>query len=124
MTTSPATIASPSAGRAPSETTASPVLTAPRICELELGLLAVRADHRLAHGERRAHGALGVVAVGDRRAEDAHHRVADELLDDAAERLDLVANALVVRREDRAHVLGVELFGPRREPDEVDEDDA
>lgn len=60
----------------------------------------------------------------DRRAEDAHDRVADELLDEASERLDLAAYALVVRREDRVHVLRVELLGPRGEPDKVDEDDA
>ena len=35
------------------------------------------ADH-----ERGPHRALRVVAVRERRAEDAHHRVADELLDD------------------------------------------
>ena len=73
--------------------------------------------------ERRAHRALRVVAVGERRAEHAHHRVADELLDDAAERLDLAADALVVGRKHRANLLGVEPLGPRREPDEVDEDD-
>ena len=73
--------------------------------------------------ERRAHGALRVVAVGERRAEDAHHRVADELLDDAAERLDLAAHAVVVRRQHCTDVLGIEPFGPGREPDEVDEDD-
>ena len=73
--------------------------------------------------ERRSHGALRVVAVGERRAEDAHHRVADELLDDAAERLDLAAHAVVVRRQDCTNVLGIEPFGSGREPDEVDEDD-
>jgi len=62
--------------------------------------------------------------VGSRRAEDGHHGIADELLHDAAEGLQLVAHRPVVRREDRAHVLRVELLGARREADEVDEDDA
>ena len=73
--------------------------------------------------EGRPHRPLGVVAVGDRGAEDAHDGVADELLHRAPERLDLVAKACVVRRQDRADVLGVELLGPRREADEVGEKD-
>ena len=75
------------------------------------------------HDERRAHGALCVVAVGERRSEHAHDRIADELLDDAAERLDLPPDALVVGRKDGANLLGIEPLGPGREPDEVDEDD-
>ena len=75
------------------------------------------------YGERRPNGPLVVVAERSRRAEDAHHRVADELLDPAAEALELGANALVVRRQDRADVLGIELLGACGEPDEVDEDD-
>ncbi len=61
--------------------------------------------------ERGANRALVVVAECSRRAEDAHHRVADELLDPAPETLELGANALVVRRQDRADVLGIELLG-------------
>ena len=52
-----------------------------------------------------------------------HHRVADELLDRAAEALELVAQAGVVGREQRPHVLGVELLGARGEADEVGEED-
>src|SRR5204863_9173847 len=58
----------------------------------------------------------------ERRAEERHHGVADELLDRAAEALELVAQTLPVRREQPAHVLGVEPFRPRREPDEVGEE--
>ena len=47
----------------------------------------------------------------DGRAEERHHGVADELLHRAAEALELRAQALVVGREDRPHVLGVELLG-------------
>ena len=56
--------------------------------ELELFLLVQLVD-RVEDAESRADGALGVVLVRDRRAEDRHHRVADELLDRAAEALDL-----------------------------------
>ena len=95
FTTSPATIDSPSAGRAPSDTTASPVLTASPDLQVAAGELA----DDVPDDERRAHRTLRVVAVRERRSEDAHDGVADELLDDAAERLDLAADALVVRRE-------------------------
>ena len=62
--------------------------------ELELGLLV---EDPVADRERGAHRALGVVLVRDRRAEHGHHRVADELLDRAAEALELVAQPRVVR---------------------------
>ena len=58
-----------------------------------LAALAVRVLHRLLHGEAGPHGALGIVLVGDRSAEDAHHVVADELVDRSAEALDLAHRA-------------------------------
>ena len=54
-------------------------------------------EREVADRERRAHGALGVVLVGRRRAEERHDRVADELLDRAAVSLELGADALVIR---------------------------
>ncbi len=66
-----------------------------------------------------ADGALGVVLVRGRRPEERHHSVADELLDGAAVPLELVSQALVVRTEDGLHVLRVQRFGARGEPDEV-----
>ena len=78
---------SPSAGRAPSATSASPVLTAIRTCERR----PPRRPIAVADRERRADGALGIVLVRDRRAEERHHRVADELLDRAAVALELRA---------------------------------
>ena len=59
--------------------------------------LQLLAD-RVADRERRPHRALGVVLVRDRRAEDGHHGVADELLDRAAVPLELGAELCVVRR--------------------------
>ena len=102
LTTSPATIPSPASGRASTATSASPVLTA--IAHLD----ALLARAPIADRERRAHGSLRVVLVRDRRTEDGHDRVADELLHRAAVALELVTEASVVRPEDRAHVLGVE----------------
>ena len=57
----------------------------------------------------------------DRRAEHGHHRVADELLHRAAEVLDLMLQARVVRAQSRAYVLGIGAIGARREADEIDE---
>ena len=89
----------------------------------DLQVAACELADDVPHHERSAHGALGVVAVGDGRAEDSHDRVADELLDDASERLDLAADAVVVRREHRADLFGIEPLGPGGEADQVDEDD-
>ena len=52
---------------------------------LELALLG----ERLADRERSAYGTLGIVLVRDRRSEDRHDGVADELLDGSAEALEL-----------------------------------
>ena len=59
----------------------------------------------------------------NRRAEQRHHCVADELLHRAAETLELRAQTLVVGTEDRLDVLRIELLGACREADEVGEED-
>ena len=76
----------------------------------------------VADRERRAHGALRIVLVRERRAEERHDRVADELLDRASEALQLRAQPLVVRPQDRLDVLGIERLGARGEADEVGEE--
>ena len=101
LTTSPAIIASPCPSRASSSTIASPVFTATLTS-------SPSSPGPVADGECRADRPLVVVPEGLGRAEDTHHRVADELLDPAAEALELGANAPVVRRQDRAHVLGIQ----------------
>ena len=50
----------------------------------------------------------------DRRAEERHHRVADELLDGAAEALELLAQMRVVGSQQSADVLGIEPLGAAR----------
>ena len=69
------------------------------------------------------HRPLGVVLLGDRRAPDRHHGVADELLDRAAVALDQRARRLEVAREQLPHLLGVAALRQRREADEVGEQD-
>ena len=72
-------------------------------------------------GYRRAHGALGVVLVRQRRAEEGHDGVADELLHGAAVALELGLHPGVVGRQHPADVLGVELLCAAGEPDQVGE---
>ena len=68
---------------------------APRPCSrrsaraVDVRVLLVQLGDRVADRERRPDRALGVVLVRDRRAEDRHHRVADELLDRPAVPLEL-----------------------------------
>ena len=74
--------------------------------------------------ERRPDRALGVVLVGDRRAPQGHHRVADELLDDPTVALDDLAREIEIAGQELADVLGVATLGHRGEADEVGEEDA
>ena len=66
-----------------------------------------------------AHGALGVVLVHGRHAEDGDHGVADELLDRAAVGLDRRAGGGVEALQEGVDDLGVVALGERREADEV-----
>ena len=85
---------------------------------LELALLGERVPNR----ERRTDRPLGIVLVRDRGAEHGHHGVADELLDGAAEALELGADACVVGLEQPPHVLRIHLLRARGEADEVAEE--
>jgi hypothetical protein len=87
--------------------------------DLEVVLLARPVSDR----ERGTDGALRIVLVRNRRAEQGHDGVPDELLHRPAEALELVAEVLPVRRQQRANVLGVHPLGARREADEVGEED-
>jgi hypothetical protein len=86
---------------------------------LELVLLV----RPVADRERRAKGTLRVVLVRGGRAEERHHRVADELLDGTAEPLELTAQVRVVGPEESTDVFGIELLGAGGEADEVREED-
>ena len=70
-------------------------------------------DHA-AHGEGRPNGPLWIVLVRGRHTEDRHHRVADELLDGAAEAFERGAHVPVERCQQAADVLGIEQLGAAR----------
>ena len=89
LTTSPEAIPSPSLGRAPSRTSASPVVTA----ILSWSSSCSTTQSRIAKAARTA---LGVVLVRGGSAEQRHHGVADELLDRSAVAFELGAKLRLV----------------------------
>ena len=90
--------------------------------ERERRIGGVELVERLENRQPGPNGALGVVLVRNGSAEDGHDRVSDELLDDAAIRLDAVAKKVVVGPQPGADVLGIRALRSRREPDEVAEE--
>ena len=72
--------------------------------------------------EAGANRAFLVVLVCDRCAEDGHDGVADELLDCSTVALERRAEPRVVRLEQGANVLGIELFAATRRADHVHEE--
>ena len=90
--------------------------------EIALGIRLVELRDRRPDLERRADRAFRVVLVRDRRPEQRHDGIPDELLDRPSVALELVLQPGVVGLEHRADVLGVERLGSAREPDEVGEE--
>ncbi len=68
--------------------------------------------------EGGAHRPLGVVAVGDRRAEQGHRRIADVLVDGSAEAVDDRVDQGEESLQQRVHVFRIEL---RREAGETNQ---
>ena len=103
-------------------TSTSPVLMPTRIW---IGGSAPRlgdeAGQRVLHPQGRPHGPLGVVLVGDGRAEQGDDGVAEQLVDASAEQLDVGDQALEARLDQALHALGVEVLGERGVADEVGE---
>ena len=74
-------------------------------------------------GERGADGAMGVVLVGDRRAEQRHHTIAEELVDGPLVAVDGLDDDLERPVHDRVDLLGVQALRHRREAGDVAEHD-
>ena len=66
-------------------------------------------------------GPLGVILVRDRRTEERHHGVADELLDCPSEAFELDAEPVVIGHEHGTNVFGVKGFGALGEADQIGE---
>ena len=75
------------------------------------------------HADRGPQGALRVVLVGDRCAEDDEDSVADELLDRAVVADGLLGEVLEDPRDEDLEVFGVKLVRQLREPHEIGEED-
>ena len=86
-------------------------------------MLAVQLLDSLENAQTGANRSLCVVAVCDRRAEDRHHGIADELLDDPAVLLHALPRVTVVELQDVTHIFRIRLVRARRRVDEVDEED-
>ena len=108
---------SPSAGRAPSETSASPVFTPIRTWSSP----SSTTHSRIASAARTARSGSSSCATG--AAEERNDGVADELLHGTAEVLELSPQPLPVRPQERTDILGIHRFGTRREADEIGKED-
>ena len=75
------------------------------------------------HVERGAHRALLLVLVGYRGAEQGHHAVPDELVDEAAPAGDAVRQTLQAPGHQPPHLLGIHPLGQLSEAGEVGEED-
>ena len=92
--------------------------------DAELGLeVAVQVGERLSHLGRGPHRAERVVLVDPGDAEDRHDRVADELLDGAAVRLQDGLHPIEVALHGAAEGLGIEVLAELRRPGHVAEED-
>ncbi len=92
-------------------TTTSPVLTPMRtrksMAVRAREVLAERPQRRL-DGQRRAQCAVRVILVGDGRAEESHHAVAQELVDRPVVAMDRAQDQGEGPVHDAVHLLGVE----------------
>ncbi len=78
---------------------------------------------RLLHAQRRPHGPLGVVLVGDRGTEQSEDRVTDDLVDLASERDHIGHEALEAVVDQVLQRLGIHRLGEPGETDQVGEQD-
>jgi hypothetical protein len=89
--------------------------------DTELELLAEERAEPALHRQRGVESALGVILLGDRRAERRHDRVADELLDRPTGLLDLLGHGVVEPDQQGTRPLRI-LLAELRRPDEVGEE--
>ena len=107
---------------APRSTIAPPSTDAESHRHGDLGLLVHLFDHR-EDPEGTEHGPFRVVLMNGRNTVDGQHCIADELLDGAAESLDLSLHAGKEVREGRAHILRVGEMEALRGIHEIAEED-
>jgi len=84
---------------------------------------AMSDDERALHGKGGTHGTLGVVFVGDRRAEQSEDGVADDLVDLASVCRDVGDQPLEGLVDDVLHLLGIAGLRETGEADEIGKKD-
>ncbi len=89
---------------------------------VEIGLISHESSEGFMHLHRGSDGTVGIVLVGDRRAEQGQDAVAHHLVDSAAERRDVGDQPLEARVDQALHPLGIEMLGQRCVADEIGED--
>src|SRR5689334_10452189 len=73
------------------------------------------------NGEGAAHSTQWIVVASDRRAEKGHESIAAKFIEGSPEFKDGIDDQFQIAIEDIDHVLGIELFGKRRESAQVAE---
>ena len=91
--------------------------------QLERGMGPVQLGNRIQHAQRAPHRPLRVVLVNRRDAEHRHDGVTDELVQGAADALDLTTQPGVERAKHGPYVLGIGPIRACSEPDQVTEED-
>ena len=125
MTVSPLTISSPAGGSFSPGDDLAGVHTDAEADRGGVASLDVRSERgeRVANGEGRSHRPLGVVVVRERDAEDREHGIADELLAEPSEPLDLGVDQLEQLPLDHPELLGIDPRAQGRRAGEVREED-
>ena len=92
--------------------------------KLDLGNASGRRQlgNRVHEVEAGTHRSLGVILLGDGGSPHCHHRVADELLQPAAEPCDHLSHGGEVFAEEAAHLLWIPVFGEGRVASQVGEE--
>ena len=76
----------------------------------------------LLHAQRRTHRPLGVVLMGDRRTEQGHDRIANDLVDPSTERGDVVGESGETAVDQVLDLFGIAVLREAGEPDDVGEE--
>ncbi len=90
---------------------------------VEVGLLGDETGERVVHLQRRPDGPIGIILVGDRRAEQREDAVTEDFVDTAAEAGDVGDQALEAGVDQALHPLGVEVLGQCGVADQIGEHD-
>jgi hypothetical protein len=87
--------------------------------QLEVRIDRIQLVDRVKDAQPGSHRTLCVILMRRRRAEDSHHRIADELLDRPAKPLDLRAQTPVIRDDTSPHIFRIPTVRSRGESHQI-----